>query len=138
MATFQGDTFQADTFQTLGVLPLTAVTVEEIRAFLRIIHTDDDDLLQILIYGAEDEAKRFCNRTQLPTLPLEYPPRYDSSSSLVSEEVPSSEDPIAPSVRIAIYYLVQSKYEGTKPEDVARIRQAAETLLWPYRTELGG
>lgn len=117
---------------------MSAVTVEEIRAFLRIIHTDDDDLLQILIDGAEDEAKRFVNRTQLPTLPLDYPPVYNSSSSEIPEDVPSSEDPIAPSVRMAIYYLVQSKYEGTKPEDVARIRQSAETLLWPYRTELGG
>lgn len=110
---------------------MSIVTVEEIRAFLRIIHTDDDDLLQTLIDAAEDEAKRFCNRSQLPTLPLEYP----GESS--SEEVPSSEDPIAPSVRIAVYYLVQSKYEGAKPEDALRMRHAAETLLWPYRSELG-
>ena len=110
---------------------MSAVTVEEIRAFLRIIHTDDDDLLQTLIDAAEDEARRFTNRSQLPTLPLEYP----GESS--SEEVPSSEDPIAPSVRMAVYYLVQSKYEGAKPDDVPKIRQAAETLLWPYRSELG-
>jgi hypothetical protein len=109
---------------------VSVVTVDEIRAFLRIIHTDDDVLLQTLIDGAEDEAKRFLNRTELATLPLDYP----SSSS---EDVPSSEDPIAPSVRIAIYYLVQSKYEGTKPDDIPKIRASAESLLMPYRTELG-
>ena len=117
---------------------MSAVTVEEIRAFLRIIHTDDDDMLQVLIDAAEDEAKRFVNRSELPTLPLDYPPLYNSSSSEIPEPIPSSEDPIAPSVRVAIYFLVQSKYEGTKPEDVMRIRQNAETLLFPYRTELGG
>lgn len=116
---------------------MSAVTVEEIRAFLRIIHTDDDVLLQTLIDAAEDEAKRFLNRTQLATLPLDYPPLYDSSSSEIPEDVPSSEDPIAPSVRIAVYYLVQSKYEGTKPDDIPKIRAAAEALLMPYRTELG-
>lgn len=110
---------------------MSIVTVSEIKDYLRVIHSGDDALLQTLIDAAEDEAVRFLNRTELPTLPLEYP------SSSETEEVPSSEDPITPSVRIAIYYLVQSKYEGTKPEDIPKLRQAAEVLLFPYRASLG-
>lgn len=106
------------------------ITVSEVKLFLRVFHSDDDTLLETLIDAAEDEAKRFMNRTELATLPLDYP----SSSS---EEVPSSEDPVAPSVRVAVYFLVQSKYEAMEPEKIMQLRKAAETLLAPYRTELG-
>lgn len=110
---------------------MSIVTVSEIKDYLRVIHSGDDALLQALIDAAEDEAVRFLNRTELPTLPLEYP------SSSETEEVPSSGDEIAPSVRIAIYYWVQAKYEGTKPEDIAKLRTAGEVLLFPYRAALG-
>jgi len=116
---------------------LSEVTVLEVKQFLRIIHAGDDLLLQTLIDAAEDEARRYLNRDQLATLPLDYPPIYDSSSSEIPEPVPGPGDPIAPSVRIAIYYLVQCKYENTKPDDIPKMRAAAETLLQPYRTLLG-
>ena len=109
---------------------MSQITVAQVKAWLRVIGSADDGLLQDLIDGAEDEACRYLNRSELPTLPLEYP----SESS--SEEIPSSEDPVAPSVRQAIFYLVQSKYEG-KVDDTAKIRSIAETLLQPYRNELG-
>ncbi len=107
------------------------ITVSEVKLFLRVFHADDDALLETLIEASEDEALRFLNRSELPTLPLEYP------SSSESEEVPSSEDPIAPSVRVAIYFLVQSKYEAMEPDKVMQLRKAAETLLHPYRAEVG-
>lgn len=110
---------------------MSIVTLSEIKSYLRVIHSADDSLLQALIDAAEDEALRFLNRDELATLPLEYP------SESETEEVPSSEDEIAPSVRVAIYYLVQSKYEGTKPDDIPKLRNAAEVLLMPYRTGLG-
>lgn len=115
---------------------MSVVTVAEVRLFLRVIHTDDDALLQALIDAAEDEACRFCDRDYLPTLPVDYPPEYDSSSSEMSEDVPSSEDPIAPSVRQAIYYLVQSYYEAD-PDAAEKLRSAARTLCFPYRARLG-
>jgi len=51
--------------------------------------------------------------------------------------VPSSNDDVAPSVRVAVYLLVQRMYEASKPEDSAKMRSAAEVLLFPYRTEIG-
>lgn len=115
---------------------MSQITLTEVKQFLRVIHNADDDLIQTLIDSAEDEACRFLNRENLPTLPLEYPAE-SSSNAPYSEEVPSSEDPVAPSAKLAIYYLVQRAYEATKPEDMQRIRESAETLLMPYRRGLG-
>jgi hypothetical protein len=115
---------------------MSQITLQETKKYLRVIHSADDDLIQTLIDSAEDEACRFLNRDNLPTLPLEYPAP-SSSDGPYSEEVPSSEDPVAPSVKLAIFYLVQRAYEATKPEDMQRIRESAETLLMPYRRGLG-
>jgi hypothetical protein len=115
---------------------MSQITVAEVKQYLRVIHSSDNDLLQTLIDSAEDEACRFLNRENLPTLPLEYPAE-SSSDAPYSEEVPSSEDPVAPSVRLAICYLVQRAYEQAKPEDATRMREAAEVLLMPYRRGLG-
>lgn len=116
---------------------MSVVTVAEVKDFLRVIHSDDDGLLAILIDSAEDEALRFCDRAEFPTLPVDYPPEYDSSSSEIPEDVPSSEDPIAPSVRQAIYYLVQARYDQADPDMAAKLRSAAEVLCFPYRSRLG-
>lgn len=115
---------------------MSIVTVAEARAYLRLPHTSDDVLLQALLDGAEEEAKRFMGRTQLPTLPQDYPPLLDSSGAVLPEVVPNA-GTLAADVRIAIYLLVQSRFEAVKPEDMARIRQAAEVLLMPYRVGLG-
>ena len=116
----------------MGACAVSDITLDETKEFLRVIHDDDDALIQSLIEGAEDEAKRFLNRSQLPTLPFEYP-----ASSDASEEVPSSNDPVAPSVKVAIWFLVQRSYEMPDPDKQMKLRVAAETLLMPYRDDLG-
>ncbi len=116
---------------------MSIINIQLVKADLRVTHDEDDSLLQILLDASEDEAMRFMNRTQLPTLPLEYPPEYDSDSNLIPEEEPSSQDPIAPSVYAAVFILVRSKYDAEKAEEVAALRTCAETLLMPYRTGLG-
>ncbi len=115
---------------------MSQITVAEAKLYLRVIGSADDALLQLLIDAAEQEACRFLNRENLPTLPLEYPAE-SSSDGPYSEEVPSSEDPVAPDVKTAVIHLVQAKYEGTKPEDQMKLRQAAEVILMPYRRGLG-
>ncbi|HSH43855.1 MAG TPA: head-tail connector protein [Arenicellales bacterium] len=109
---------------------MSELTLESVKQYLRVIHDADDTLLQNLLDAAEDEAKRFTNRDYLPTLPLDYP---EESSS---EDIPSSGDPIAPSVFTAVCCLVKADYEAG-PEDARLLRQAAETKLMPYRTEIG-
>ena len=116
----------------MSVIPLSTV-----KARLRVIHNADDATLQVALDGAEDEALRFLNRERLPTLPLEYPPGYDSSSSEVSEETPSSEDPVAPAVVEGVILLVKASYEAMTPAEIEGYRKAAEVKLMPYRTRLG-
>lgn len=112
---------------------MSQITIAQAKKYLRVFHSLDDDLIQMLIDGAEQEACRFLNRQNLP---LEYPAE-SSSDGPYSEEEPSSEDPVAPDVVIAILHLIQSKYEGTKPEDQAKLRAAAEVILMPYRRGMG-
>ena len=109
---------------------MSVIKLADVKLALRVIHNADDDLLQMLLDAAEDEALRFLNRTELPTLPLDYP---EESSS---EDVPSSEDPIAPSVFTAFVCMVKADYEAAV-SDVEPLRKAAEVKLMPYRTGLG-
>lgn len=110
---------------------MSEFTLTSVKRFLRVIHTADDALLQDLVDSAEAEAMRFTNRTELPTLPVDYP------ASEASEDVPSSGDPVAADVFTAICLLVKADYEATTPEEVAGYRKAAEVKLWPYRALLG-
>lgn len=110
---------------------MSFVQLEDVKADLRIIHDDDDLLLQSLIDSAEQECMRFLNRSQLPTLPLEYP---DECSS---EEVPSDGDPVAPDVVRGIVLMVRSDYDEVDPLKRPQWRAAAEALWMPYRTGLG-
>lgn len=109
---------------------MSVINLQDVKQVLRVIHSADDEMLQQLLDAAEDEACRFCNRTQLPTLPV------DSPSSSSSEDVPSSEDPIAPSVFTAVVCLVKADYEAT-PAEALHLRNLAETKLMPYRIGLG-
>lgn len=110
---------------------MSEITVTQIKADLRIIHDDDDALLQILIDASEDEALRYMNRTELPTNPYNLP---EESST---EDIPSTGDPIVAGVYAAIFLLVRAKYEGMDASQIEGLRKCAETILQPYRTEIG-
>lgn len=116
---------------------MSTINIDQVKADLRLTHSSDDGLLQILIDASEDEALRFMNRTELPTLPQDYPPEYDSDSNLVPEEVPSSEDPIAASVYAAVFLLVRAKYDTATADEIGKLRVCAESLLQPYRVQIG-
>lgn len=116
----------------------TTITLQMVKDHVRATHSQDDALLERLLASATQEALRFLNRAELPTLPYDYPVDLDgdSSSEVVSEEVPSSEDPVAPDVVNAIILLVQADYDGD-PKDRGILRDRAESLLMPYRIGLG-
>ncbi len=118
---------------------MSVVTLEEVKAHLRVVHDADDGTIQVAIDGAEAEAMRYLGRTQLPTLPLDYPPEYasDDAESPLPEDVPSSEDPIADDVRVAIYLLVQATYAADSADEMMKLRAVAEMKLHPYRAGLG-
>jgi len=109
---------------------VSVIALTTVKSFLRVTHDDDDTLLQALLDGAEDEALRILNRSELPGLPYDLPE--DSSS----EPDIDTETAIAPSVIVAIALLVSADYEAA-PEDREPLRAAALAKLQPYRTELG-
>lgn len=109
----------------MSVIPLATA-----KRRLRTIGTHNDADLQQALDGAEQEACRYLNRTQLPTLPQDWP----CSSS---EEVPSSEDPVAPDVVDGVLLLVQASFNATTPAEVEGYRRAAEVKLHPYRLCIG-
>jgi hypothetical protein len=106
------------------------IALATVKAYLRVSHTSDDALLQTLLDGAEDEALRYMNRSELPGLPYDLPE--DSSS----EPDVDTETGVAPSVVIGVALLVAADYEAA-PEERETLRKAAETKLTPYRTEMG-
>lgn len=110
---------------------MSQITLTDAKDFLRVVHSHDDALIAQLLKGAVQQALRYLNRTQLPTLPV------DSPSESSSEDVPSDEDPIADDVRVAVLRLVQIQYEVASPDEAEKIRQSALHMLQPYRIGLG-
>lgn len=110
---------------------MSAISLDIAKRRLRVIGSYNNADLQQALDGAEQEACRFMNRTQLPTLPQDWP------SSESSEEVPSSEDPVAPDAIEGVLLLVLASYNAATPEEVAGYRAAAEVKLHPYRVNLG-
>jgi hypothetical protein len=109
-----------------------SITAEAVRRRLKIAHTHDDTLLGELIDAATQEACRFMNRTQLPTLPRDYP-----DSEQYSEDVPSSEDPVVADVVDGVMLLIRGSYEGGTPDEIEGLRRAAESKFMPYRVGMG-
>jgi len=91
------------------------ITLEQVKADLRVTHDEDDGLLEILLNGATDEALLYMNRAQLPTV----------------------DDVVVGSVYTAVFLLVRGMYDTTDPAQMTAIRQRAEVMLQPYRQDLG-
>lgn len=99
---------------------MSVITLEEAKSFLDVIHNGDDEKLQLLLEGAEDEVKQYLNRINLDEW----------------EAATSSNGFIPASVLIGILLLLQSNYQAT-PEEMEQLRKVAEMKLTPYRLEMG-
>ena len=110
---------------------MSVIALATIKSYLRVTHSADDALLQVLLDAAEDEALRYMNRSELPGLPYSLPE--DSSS----EEDIDTEPAVAPSVVVGVALLVRAQYDETEADKMSVWRKAAETVLQPYRTEMG-
>ncbi len=113
------------------------IDLNAVKKRLKVIHNADDDDIRRAIEAAEGEIIRYTGRTELPTLPLDYPPEFDSSSSEIPEDVPSSEDPVAPEVFDAVCLLVRASYEAVDAGEIELLRKAALVKVDPFRTGLG-
>lgn len=112
---------------------MSIVTLDQIKAYLDVIHNSDDAKLQLLVDGAEDEALQFLDRDQLPRRNESAVDECDSNQP----EAVSDSDDLAPVVRMGIYLIVQAMYDAADAEEMARVRKAAETKWFPYRNRLG-
>lgn len=92
---------------------MSVIALADAKSFLDVIHNSDDDKLQLLLDAAEDEAARFLNVASLD----EY------------TELPFS-------IFIGVLMLLQSNYQAS-PDDMPKLRSAAESKLMPYRVDMG-
>lgn len=103
---------------------MSTVSLEDVKRDLRVIHDEDDLLLQQLIDSAEQECLRFLGRDSLP--------------APGGDDVSSSEDAsVAPDVARGIVLMVRADYEEVDPLKRPQWRAAAEQLWMPYRQGLG-
>jgi hypothetical protein len=107
------------------------IELEVVKDRLHVVHDADDEMIQRLLDAAEDEALRFLNRAYLPTLPQDWP------TSEGDEDVPSSDDPVAPVVVEAVCLLVMAGYGAMTADEMTKLRDVAFAKLHPYRVGLG-
>lgn len=112
---------------------MSVVTVAQVKEYLNQIHSLDDSKIQLLIDAAEDEAKRYLDRDELPRRD---DPFADCESDSTAPAASDSDD-IAPSVRSAVIVLVQALYEGSDPDEIDKLRQCAFTIMRSYRDRMG-
>ena len=92
---------------------MSMISLADAKKFLDVIHNSDDDKLQLLLDAAEDEAAKFLNVDALDEW----------------TELPFS-------ILIGTLLLLQANYQAP-PDDIPKLRSAAETKLMPYRIEMG-
>lgn len=92
---------------------MSVILLADAKSFLDVIHDADDDKLQMLLDAAEDEAAKFLNVDSLAEW----------------SELPFS-------ALIGTLLLLQSNYQAS-PDDIPKLRAAAEGKLMPYRVQLG-
>lgn len=114
---------------------MSVVTVAQVKAFLRVINTSDDELLGDLIDAAEAEALQYMDRQDLPRVGEDEAP--DECNTAIVIDPVSDGVSLAPDARLAIYYLVQSKYEAKDADEITKLRKAAETIMAPHRRNWG-
>ena len=103
------------------------MTLDDIKRDLRVTHDEDDALLETLLESAKDQALRFLDLPELPTVEVD---SSSSSSSIGSLEYPGS-------IRTALILLVRCLYDPADAKEIEATRKVAETMLMPYRTGLG-
>ena len=92
---------------------MSVISLTDAKAFLDVIHSSDDVKLGNLLEAAEDEAAKFLNVASLDEW----------------TELPFS-------IFIGVLLLLQANYQAP-PDDIPKLRMAAETKLMPYRVEMG-
>jgi len=99
---------------------MSTVTLVEVKQYLRVIHDDDDTLIQDLIDAAERQA-------------LSYLAHDSFEVDLSDVDVPT----VPPDVLMAIRLMVRADYEAADPTIAEQWRDVAHGKLYPYRQGFG-
>lgn len=102
---------------------MSVVTLSYVKAYLGVIGSDNDTVIQLLLDAAEDEAKQFMDIES-----------FDEILEINSES--PSEGVVPASIRHAIIVLVQAGYNAS-PSDAIQLRKVAQIKLQPFRKNLG-
>ena len=108
---------------------MSVIDLSVAKSYLDVIHDADDDKLQMLLDGAEDEAAQYMNRGLLQPVP---------GCVLVDGDWVDAEplDKPPASVVLGVMLLLQSAYQAS-PDDAEKLRKAAEVKLAPHRIGWG-
>lgn len=110
---------------------MSTVTLDSVKRFLRVDHAHDDTLLQELLDSAESRALAFLNADSFAHVAQVFSTYFEDSSTTSSEASPP------PDVFTAVKHLVRADYEAEDASEAANIRHLAESMLYPYRMEMG-
>lgn len=91
------------------------VTLDEVKTYLRVSFSDEDDLIKSLIASSEELVK--------------------SISRLTEEEWDSSDEKVQVQIRIAVLYTVAYLYEHREEADHEGLNQTLRALLLGIRKE---
>lgn len=92
---------------------MSVISLTDAKSYLDVIHNSDDGKLENLLEAAEDEAAKFLNVESLTEW----------------TELPWA-------IYIGVLLLLQANYQAS-PDDMPKLRSAAESKLMPYRVEMG-
>ncbi|WP_440221836.1 head-tail connector protein [Dokdonella sp. MW10] len=112
---------------------MSVVTLDQVKAWLRATHDEDDALLRDLIDAAEDEALRYLELAALPRAAA----KCRDCGPVSGEDPVSDATDVAPIVRNGICVLVQAAYEGGTAAEMDAMRNVAWSMLRPYRCRMG-
>lgn len=104
---------------------MSAVTIDDAKGYLRVMHASDDALLQRLIDAAENQCLQYLGRDVLPNL------------GDVSDTGSVSDGELAPAVFAAVMVIVQAHYEGADAAAIESARTTMQALIAQYRIGLG-
>ena len=108
---------------------MSVIDLRIAKTYLDVIHDADDDKLQMLLDGAEDEAVQYMGRGMLQPIP----------ACVLVDGVWVDADPLdepPASMVLGIMLLLQAAYQAS-PDDAEKLRKAAEVKLAPYRIGWG-
>ena len=91
---------------------MSVVTLQQLKADLRITSTAQDDYLQDLLDAVSCEMLSFLNMEAFPS-------------------------PVPPSLITATWILARARHSVEDAREIERHRKLAETIMYPHRVEIG-